>query len=116
MIDDVHHVQNLSESIYSLFLHIRLLYHGIHSSFEGGLIIQFPDFETKALIGENDVYIDALPITNFLCDAVISHYTLFLTMTWYQYVRIINNFRRIFTKKLYIWTTFFKTFVNNQSL
>jgi hypothetical protein len=46
----------------SLFLHIRQPDHGIQSSFDTGLIIQFPSFNTKALIGQNDVYIDALPI------------------------------------------------------
>jgi hypothetical protein len=50
--------------IYSLFLHICQPDHGIHSSFETGLIIQFPDFNTKALIGKNDVYIDTLPTSN----------------------------------------------------
>jgi hypothetical protein len=61
-IPDVCYVSDLSESIYSMFLHIRQPDHGIQSSFDTGLIIQFPSFDTKALIGQNDVYIDALPI------------------------------------------------------
>jgi hypothetical protein len=71
-IPDVLYVTVLLELIYSLFLHICQPDHGIHSSFDTGLIIKFPDFDTKALIGQNDVYIDALPIPSNtgLLDAV----------------------------------------------
>jgi len=54
-------VPTLSESIYSLFLHTQLPHHGVYSSFEEGLFLQFPDFKTKALIGQNDIYLDAIP-------------------------------------------------------
>jgi len=53
-----------------------------------------------------------LPIKISYLMQLISIYTLFLTMTWYQYVGILKKFRMIFTKKLYIWTTFFKPFIN----
>ncbi len=38
-------------------------HHGLHSSFEDGLYIVFPDFKTKALLGHDDVYLDAVPVT-----------------------------------------------------
>jgi hypothetical protein len=50
-----------SESIYSLFLHLRTPLHGLNSSFEHGLDIILPDFSTKAILGHDDIYIDALP-------------------------------------------------------
>ncbi len=37
MIENVCYVPDLAESIYSLFLHIKQPYHGLNSSFEGGL-------------------------------------------------------------------------------
>ncbi len=60
-IDNVRYVPDLSESIYSLFLHVRTPHHGLQSSFETGLYINFPDFQTKAIIGSDDIYLDALP-------------------------------------------------------
>jgi hypothetical protein len=50
-IDNVHYVPALSESIYSLFLHIQNPNHGIQSSFDKGLFLRFPAFQTKAIIG-----------------------------------------------------------------
>ena len=32
------------------------------SSFDKGLFIQFPGFDTKALIGQDDIYLDATPV------------------------------------------------------
>jgi hypothetical protein len=61
ILDNVRYVPDLSESIYSLFLHIKFPGHSLKSSFENGLLIGFPDFETKALVGEHDIYIEALP-------------------------------------------------------
>jgi len=64
VIDNVRYVPTLSESIYSLFLHTQLPYHGVFSSFEEGLFLQFPNFKTKALIGQHDIYLDAVPSTS----------------------------------------------------
>jgi hypothetical protein len=60
-IDNVRYVPGLSESIYSLFLHIRTPNHGINSSFEDGLHIIFPEFQTKAILGNDDVYLNGIP-------------------------------------------------------
>jgi hypothetical protein len=64
----VRYVPDLAESIYSLFLHIQCPHHGLHSSFEDGLYIVFPDFKTKASLGHDDIYLDAVPFTcNNIC-------------------------------------------------
>jgi len=85
MIDNVCYVPDLSELIYRFFLHIQQPHHGIHSSFEGGLIIQFPDFETKALIGNNDVSLMLyhLPTMIYHLMHLIHLYPLFLMMKYY---------------------------------
>jgi hypothetical protein len=67
-IDNVCYVPDLSESIYSLFLHVRTPHHGLQSSFETGLYINFPDFQTKAIISSDDIYLDALPARVDLSD------------------------------------------------
>jgi hypothetical protein len=67
-IDNVRYVPDLSESIYSLFLHVRTPHHGLQSSFETGLYINFPDFQTKAIISSDDIYLDALPARVDLSD------------------------------------------------
>jgi len=59
-IKDVKFLPSLSESIYSLFSHTQLPHHGVYSSFQEDLFLQFPEFRTKA-IGQNDVYLDAYP-------------------------------------------------------
>jgi len=61
--DNVRFIPYLAESIYSLFLHIRSPNHGLNSSFEDGLHIIFPTFSTKAILGADDVYLDATPVT-----------------------------------------------------
>jgi hypothetical protein len=61
VLDNVRFVLTLSESIFSLFLHIKHPGHSLHSSFEDGLHICFPDFTTKALVGEHDIYLNVLP-------------------------------------------------------
>ncbi len=63
-IQDVHYIPDLAESIYSLFLHIQCPKHGLHSSFEEGLYIVFLEFKTKALLGTDDIYLDAVPATD----------------------------------------------------
>jgi hypothetical protein len=62
-IENVRCIPTLSESIYSLFLHVQLPIHGIHSSFDQGLFLQSPDFQTKAIIGRDDLYLDARPLS-----------------------------------------------------
>jgi hypothetical protein len=61
-LDNVRYIPDLSESIYSLFLHIRSPGHGLHSTFDDGLFILFPTFRTKAILGTDDIYLDASPI------------------------------------------------------
>jgi hypothetical protein len=61
-IPNVRFVPGLSESIYSLHLHIKTPSHGLESSFDKGLYLQFPNFQTKAMIGEDDIYLDMLPM------------------------------------------------------
>jgi len=61
-IEDVRYVPDLGESIYSLFRHIQTPNHSLHSSYEDGLTIIFPQFCTKATLGINDIYLDALPL------------------------------------------------------
>jgi hypothetical protein len=53
-------VPDLSESIYSLFLHVKTPNHGLESSYENGLFIKFPQFCTQANIGD-DIYLDMVP-------------------------------------------------------
>jgi len=61
-IDNVRSVPDLSESIYSLFLHVRTPHHGLQSSFEHGLYILFPEFQNKAVLGSDDIYLDAVSV------------------------------------------------------
>jgi hypothetical protein len=60
-IEGVCYIPDLAESIYSLFLHIQHPLHGLHSSFEDGLYIIFPHFQTKAILGADNIYLDAVP-------------------------------------------------------
>jgi hypothetical protein len=60
-LENVRYIPDLSESIYSLFLHIRSPGHGLHSTFDDGLFILFPTFRTKAILGTDDIYLDAAP-------------------------------------------------------
>jgi hypothetical protein len=62
-IDDVRYVPDLWESIYSLFRHIQTPSHSVYSSFEDGLFINFPNLQYKALLGEHDIYIDMVPMS-----------------------------------------------------
>jgi len=63
-IEGVRYIPDLAESIYSLFLHIKLPGHGLSSSYDSGLFINFTDFQTQAIIGKDDVYIDAVPLVS----------------------------------------------------
>jgi hypothetical protein len=60
-IPNVRFVPGLSESIYSLLQHIKQPNHGINSSYETGLHIKFPDFQTAASVGNDDIYLNAFP-------------------------------------------------------
>jgi hypothetical protein len=60
-IPDVRYVPDLAESVYSLLLHIKQPQYGLQSSFEEGLNINFPNFTTKAVIGNDDIYLNATP-------------------------------------------------------
>jgi len=63
VIENVRYAPALSVSVYSLFVHTQLPGHGVYSSFEEGLFLTFPSFKTKAIIGDNDIYLDALPLS-----------------------------------------------------
>jgi hypothetical protein len=63
-IENVRYIPDLAESIYSLFLHIKCPHHGLHSSFDTGLFIVFSEFRTKAIVGNDDFYLDAVPVLN----------------------------------------------------
>jgi hypothetical protein len=62
-IEGVHCVPELSKSIYSLILHIQHPGHGLQSFFDNGLYIQFPYFQTNAILGTDDIYLDAIPVS-----------------------------------------------------
>jgi len=68
-IENVRCIPTLSDSIYSLFIHVQLPNHGIHSSFDHGLFLNFPDFQTKAIIGKDNLYLDAIPTIDHLLPA-----------------------------------------------
>jgi hypothetical protein len=59
-VPDVRYVPSLAENIYSLFCHIQCPDHGVHSSFSEGLFLVFPNFRSKAILGD-DIYVDAVP-------------------------------------------------------
>jgi len=61
-IPQVRYIPDLSESIYSLFVHIQTPNHGVQSSYDKGLFLQFPEFTTQAVIGRDDIYLDVHPI------------------------------------------------------
>jgi hypothetical protein len=60
-IPNVRFVPGLSESIYSLLQHIKQPNHGISSSYETGLHITFPAFQTAASVGNDDIYLNVFP-------------------------------------------------------
>jgi hypothetical protein len=62
IIPGVCYIPSLVETIYSLFVHIQHPGHGLYSSFEDGLFIKFSTFQTRAIVGDNDTYIDTLPL------------------------------------------------------
>jgi len=82
-IPNVRYVPGLAESIYSLFLHIKQPDHGLQSSFD----YIFPSFHTTAVIGSDDIYLDAEPhgennvtfspvsVSSSVCDDPICRHT-----------------------------------------
>jgi hypothetical protein len=44
-----------------LFVHIKLQQHGVYLSFDDGLFLKFSTFTTKAIVGRDDIYLDAVP-------------------------------------------------------
>jgi hypothetical protein len=63
ILPNVRYIPTLGESIYSLFLHIQQPGHSLHSSYNDGLMIKFPTFTTKAIIGHSEIYLDAVPLS-----------------------------------------------------
>lgn len=55
IIPDVWYIPGLSESIYSLFLHIQTPLHGLKSSFEHRIDI------ILSILGQDDIYLDGIP-------------------------------------------------------
>jgi hypothetical protein len=60
-IPNIRYIPELGESIYSLFVHIRSQNHGLESTTDQGLFINFPNFKSLAIIGKNDIYLDIKP-------------------------------------------------------
>lgn len=63
---DVRYIPSLGESIYSLFLHIKSPNHGLESTSDQGLFLNFPTFSTRAIIGATDIYLDVSPVLDNL--------------------------------------------------
>jgi hypothetical protein len=61
LINNVRFVLDLAESIYSLFLQIKQQHQGVYSSLDDGLHLKFPNFTTKTIVGNDDIYLDAQP-------------------------------------------------------
>jgi len=90
-INSVHYIPELSESIYSLFQHIQSPGHGLKSSFEDGLFIVFPTFQTHAIIGQSDIYLDAIPVDSMV---PIPHSTCSDSSTIYSYCHHLTDFQQ----------------------
>jgi len=74
LVENVRCIPELSESIYSLFLHVQCPNHGIHSSYETGLHIKFPSFTTQAVLGTHDIYLNAVPANSEItCTSFLPH-------------------------------------------
>jgi hypothetical protein len=73
VVHNVRFVPDLSESIYSLLQHIKQPQHGIHSSYETGLYIKFPTFQTKVIVGRDDIYLDAVPCSTNAVDCQFTY-------------------------------------------
>jgi hypothetical protein len=69
-IPGVCYIPDWAESIYSLFWHIKCHSHGVQSTSTDGLFLNFLDFQTKAIIGSNDIYLDAHPVPDTITPEV----------------------------------------------
>jgi hypothetical protein len=65
-ITEVRCIPDLAESIYSLFQHIKCPGHGLHLNSTDGLFLTFLGFQTKTIIGTDDIYLDARPISDII--------------------------------------------------
>ena len=75
-IPDVRYIPGLSESVYSLLIHIKIPGHGLDSSFDRGLHLTFPTFTTQAIVGSDDIYLDMKPCVS----STTSEFKLFSTL------------------------------------
>jgi hypothetical protein len=73
IIKDFRFVPNLSESINSLLQHIKQPGHGLYSSYETGLHIKFPNFQSQAIVGKDDIYLDAKPCSTTVSSQGLVH-------------------------------------------
>jgi hypothetical protein len=92
-LDNVRFVPSLSESIYSLLLHIKQPNRGLESSFEGGLYLKFPHFTVPAVIGDDDIYLDAIPI--HISDAAAVKQSMISTSTTCDSNKNLNFCRQV---------------------
>jgi hypothetical protein len=99
-IHSVHYVPELSESIYSLFQHIQSPGHGLKSSFEDGLFIVFPTFQTRAIICQSDIYLYAIPVDSMV---PIPHSTCSDSSTIYSYCHHLIDFQQEVTTETEYW-------------
>jgi hypothetical protein len=65
-IPNVRYIPGLSESVYSLLQHIKTPDHGLDSTYDEGLYLKYPDFQTQAIVGSDDIYLDMLPLSTSL--------------------------------------------------
>jgi hypothetical protein len=90
------------ESIYSLFIHIQRPDRAVQSSFDEGLSIIFPTFRTKAIIGHDDIYLDATPMnfTSFSMDQTSVHSEVPISSTSLDYCRHVTQFNEEVSSEL----------------
>jgi hypothetical protein len=81
-----------------LFLHIRSPNHGLRSSFEDGLHIIPPSFSTKAILGADDVYLDAVPL-NYHSDGSNSSHVIDTTNLKCHHVTQLSKPNPVIEKK-----------------
>ncbi len=86
-IPNVRYVPDLSESFYSLHLHIKTLKHGLESSFEHGLFIRFPNFQTKAIIGQDDIYLNMVPVSVVTAESIDINLSIYQA-TYLKYIKV----------------------------
>jgi hypothetical protein len=107
ILENVRYVPSLSESIYSLFLHIQHPGNEIHSLFEQGLFLTLPEFESQAIIGRDDLYLDAHPL--FYQLAPHHRVRVFPSI---QSVIVLRIFRIVYFRKWITRIVYYPAFVN----